>query len=104
VEFEWEGKTRELTAFKYELSGDDSSRLFVPFMDATTSRESYREGRLIEIEEPETERFELDFNRAVNPPCAYSPAYDCPIPPEENHLTLPIRAGEKTYTLGTVPD
>ncbi len=97
VEFEWEGKTRELTAFKYETSGDGSSRLFVPFKDATTSRESYREGRFIEIEEPETKRFELDFNRSFNPPCAYSPAYDCPIPPEENHLTLPIRAGEKTY-------
>ena len=97
VEFQLEGNTRELTAFKYEISGDDSSTLFIPFEDATTSRESYREGRFLEIEEPETERFELDFNRSFNPLCAYSPAHDCPIPPEENHLTIAIRAGEKTY-------
>ena len=97
VEFQLEGKARELTAFKYEISGDDSSMLFVPFEDATTSRESYRGGRFLEIEEPETERFELDFNRSFNPPCAYSPAYDCPIPPEQNRLTIAIRAGEKTY-------
>ena len=97
IEFQLEGKTRALSAFKYGLAGNNSSTLFVPFKDATNGRESYGMGRFLEIEEPETEHFELDFNRSFNPPCNYSPAYDCPIPPEENTLEVAIRAGEKTY-------
>ena len=41
----------------------------------------------------------VDFNRAYNPSCALSPYYNCPIPPDENHLVIPIRAGEMTPLL-----
>ena len=51
----------------------------------------------MEMEEPEVEDFVLDFNRCFNPLCNYSPAYNCPYPPEENHLEVAVRAGEKTY-------
>jgi uncharacterized protein (DUF1684 family) len=37
----------------------------------------------------------VDFNIAYNPYCYYNPAYDCPLPPSENRLTVPIRAGER---------
>ena len=40
---------------------------------------------------------ELDFNKAYNPYCAYSPDYDCPIPPKENYLTVAVKAGEKNF-------
>jgi uncharacterized protein (DUF1684 family) len=46
---------------------------------------------------PEGSQLTLDFNRAFNPLCNYSPAYNCAIPPKENHLEVAIRAGEKTY-------
>jgi uncharacterized protein (DUF1684 family) len=97
IEFELEGKEQELTVFKYELSGEKAETLFVPFKDATTVKESYGAGRFLEFPEPKEKRFVLDFNRSFNPSCNYSPAYNCPIPPKENHLEVAIRAGEKTY-------
>lgn len=97
IAFPLEGETRILTVFEYARPVARSSRLFVPFKDATTNRESYWGGRVLEIEEPEKEHLQLDFNRACNPPCSYSPAYNCPIPPAENTLEIAIRAGEKTY-------
>ncbi len=97
IEFRIEGEKQELTAFKYALSGESSSTLFIPFKDGTTGRESYGAGRFLEIDEPAEENFVLDFNRSFNPLCNYSPACNCPIPPQENHLAAPIRAGEKTY-------
>ncbi len=95
--FQVDGEEHELTAFKYALTGDNSSTLFIPFKDATSARETYGAGRFLEIEEPEEENFVLDFNRCFNPLCNYSPAYNCPYPPKENHLTIAIRAGEMTY-------
>jgi uncharacterized protein (DUF1684 family) len=97
IEFELDGKRQKLTAFKYALEGENDSILFIPFKDATSGRESYAAGRYLEFQEPDEERFVLDFNRCFNPLCNYSPAYNCPYPPEENHLDVPIRAGEKTY-------
>jgi len=97
IEFELGGSRHGLTAFKYALEGDSSSILFIPFKDATTTQETYGAGRFLEIEEPENETFVLDFNRCFNPLCNYSPAYNCPYPPEENRLDVAIRAGEKTY-------
>ena len=88
-----------MTAFKYALSGEGSDGLFIPFKDATSGRETYGAGRFLEIHEPDEERFTLDFNRCFNPLCNYSPAYNCPIPPRENHLEIAIEAGEKTYPM-----
>jgi len=97
IEFRLGGKDQELSAFKSDLTGEGSGYLFIPFRDATTSRETYGAGRFLEIEEPDEEHFVLDFNRAFNPLCNYSPAYNCAIPPRENHLQVAIRAGEMTY-------
>jgi uncharacterized protein (DUF1684 family) len=96
--FELEGQEQRLTAFKSTLSGEGSSWLFIPFKDATTGRETYGAGRFLDMDEPEEERFVLDFNRCYNPLCNYSPAYNCARPPRENHLKIAIRAGEKTYS------
>lgn len=97
IQFQVDGLDQELTAFKYELTGEGSNALFIPFRDATTGRETYGAGRFLEIGEPKGESFVLDFNRAFNPLCNYSPAYNCAIPPRENHLKVAIRAGEMTY-------
>jgi uncharacterized protein (DUF1684 family) len=97
ITFRLDGKDQALSAFKSQLTGEGSNHLFIPFRDATTGRETYGAGRFLEIEEPDEEHFVLDFNRAFNPLCNYSPAYNCAIPPRENHLRVAIKAGEMTY-------
>ncbi|HNR37719.1 MAG TPA: DUF1684 domain-containing protein, partial [Acidobacteriota bacterium] len=62
-----------------------------------TGAETYPAGRFLDLDEPAGETVVLDFNRAYNPLCNYSPAYNCPIPPAENRLPVAIRAGELTY-------
>jgi uncharacterized protein (DUF1684 family) len=70
---------------------------FLPFVDATCGNESYGAGRYLELHELGDGKFIVDFNLAYNPYCAYSDAYSCPIPPAENRISLPIRAGEQNY-------
>jgi uncharacterized protein (DUF1684 family) len=77
-------------------SSDDSDELFIPFRDATSGRESYGAGRYLEVE-AHGDHVTIDFNYAYNPSCAYDPAYSCPLPPPENWLKVPIRAGEKVF-------
>ena len=67
--------------------------LFVPFTDATNGHDSYGGGRYIDLRGPLAPIVQLDFNCAYNPYCAYSDRYSCPIPPAENRLPIPIRAG-----------
>lgn len=76
--------------------------LFVPFTDATTGDETYGSGRYLEfyIQDIQNNILQLDFNKAYNPYCAYSPDYKCPIPPKENFLTVAIRAGEMNFAKG----
>ena len=69
--------------------------LEVYFTDATSARESYRM-RYLDVAPAKDGRYVLDFNRAYNPACAYSPHYNCPIPPPENRLAVAIRAGERS--------
>jgi uncharacterized protein (DUF1684 family) len=73
--------------------------LFVPFGDATSGFESYGGGRYLEfyISDIKNNRVMLDFNKGYNPYCAYTAGYNCPIPPGENLLKVPVRAGEKNY-------
>ena len=71
--------------------------LFLPFRDATSGKETYGAGRYIDLEASPREEFEVDFNLAYNPSCAYNEAYSCPLPPAENWAKVPIRAGVKTY-------
>lgn len=73
--------------------------LFVPFTDATTGDESYGSGRYLEFykQDIQNNTLKLDFNKAYNPYCAYSPDYKCPIPPKENNLSIAIKSGEMNF-------
>jgi uncharacterized protein (DUF1684 family) len=99
VRFQLDGKSLQLTAYKFSMDEKNpaSKYLFIPFSDATSGKETYEVGRFLEIHEPESNQFILDFNRCFNPLCNYAPVYNCPVPPLENHLEIPIKAGEKTY-------
>ncbi len=80
-------------------SSDDSDELFIPFRDATSGQETYGAGRYLEVHAHGGD-VTIDFNYAYNPSCAYDPAYSCPLPPRENWLKVPIRAGEKVFAAG----
>jgi uncharacterized protein (DUF1684 family) len=94
--FEVEGKEQRLTAFTMVPQHPDHDELFVPFRDATSGKETYGAGRYLDIQRHEGNDYILDFNRAYNPLCAYSRRYNCPYPPPQNYLKVPIKAGEKT--------
>jgi uncharacterized protein (DUF1684 family) len=70
---------------------------FLPFRDATSGRESYGAGRYLDLEANDDGTVTIDFNYAYNPSCAYDDAYSCPLPPQENWLDVPVRAGEQAY-------
>jgi uncharacterized protein (DUF1684 family) len=70
---------------------------FLPFRDATSGHESYGAGRYLDLEADQNGRVTIDFNYAYNPYCAYSDDYSCALPPIENWLQVPIRAGEKAF-------
>jgi hypothetical protein len=93
LRFTLAGQQLQLTAFVE--AGQRPDRLFVPFMDATSGKDTYRAGRYLEILPETTGIYVVDFNRAYNPFCYYNPAYDCPFPPKENRLPIAITAGEK---------
>jgi uncharacterized protein (DUF1684 family) len=77
--------------------------LFIPFRDTTNGTETYAAGRyLIDAAkgadlggDPATGSLTVDFNFAYQPSCAFDPRWACPLAPPENHLDLPIRAGER---------
>jgi uncharacterized protein (DUF1684 family) len=71
------------------------NHLFLPFTDLSNGAESYIGGRFIDLEIPKNRVIVIDFNKAYNPYCAYSPDYSCPIPPQENHLEIKILGGVK---------
>ena len=88
---------RALRLGVYHASGSASTAVFVPFRDRTSGEETYGPGRYLTIDLNETDRYDLDFNRAFNPYSAYTDAYECSFPPTENDLPVPIRAGEKVW-------
>ena len=67
----------------------------MPFSDLTSGAETYPAGRYMELDPTPTGIYVVDFNIAYHPYCYYSPEYDCPFPPKENRLEVPIRAGER---------
>jgi len=93
LEFTLKGQPLKLTALN-EV-GQDPSHLFVPFSDLTSGTETYAAGRFMDLRRNGTGIYEVDFNRAYIPYCYYSPTYECPYPPAENRLKIPIRAGER---------
>lgn len=71
--------------------------LFVVFGDQTNAEQTYGGGRFLSVETPdEDNKTVLDFNKAYNPPCAFTPYATCPLPPRENVLSLKVKAGEKS--------
>lgn len=91
VSFEKDGVTYSLEALD---EGD--GRLFFVFADRTSGHETYAASRFVYAEAAGPDgRTVLDFNRAYNPPCAFTPYSTCPMPPPENRLDLRIEAGEK---------
>ncbi|MDE3156872.1 MAG: DUF1684 domain-containing protein [Acidobacteriota bacterium] len=99
LEFSLLGHPLKLTAFVEEGS-TDASRLFVPFTDLTSGKETYGGGRYMDLDATKTGIYVIDFNRAYNPYCCYSENYDCPIPPPQNRLPVPVKAGEKLPKAG----
>jgi uncharacterized protein (DUF1684 family) len=93
LEFLLKGQPMSLAAFVEE--GQPLEVLFVPFADLTTGKETYSAGRYLEIRPTSTGFYNVDFNAAFNPTCAYNPTYDCPFPPPSNRLKVAILAGEK---------
>jgi uncharacterized protein (DUF1684 family) len=94
LRFSVQGRPFALTAF-VEADAPDMNRLFVPFGDLTNGTETYPAGRYIDLVRTPTGLYEVDFNRAYHPYCYYNPTYDCPYPPAENRLPVPVRAGER---------
>lgn len=67
--------------------------LFIPFRDKTSGKETYGGGRYIDLIIPATGAITINFNKAYQPYCAYTEGYNCPLPPDENTLPVPIYAG-----------
>lgn len=78
------------------LEEDDG--LFIIFGDATNGDTTYPSGRFLYAEKPNKDgKVIIDFNRATNPPCAFTPYATCPLPPVQNRLDIAITAGEKIF-------
>ncbi len=76
--------------------GNGTSSFFVIFADETSAEETYGAGRFLSVEKPdENGNTIIDFNKATNPPCAFTDFATCPLPPKENILSIKILAGEK---------
>ena len=100
LRFELSGRRQRLTVFRnIELSTRPGfeNYLFVPFTDPTNAETTYGGGRYIDLQGPLEKTVVLDLNKAYNPYCAYGGRYSCPIPPRENHLTVPVQAGVKAF-------
>lgn len=97
-DFQAGGQNCRLQVYRLEdAPGDGAANLFIPFRDSTSGRETYAAGRYIDLKENTSGTYDLDFNRAYNPSCAYNAEFSCPVPPAENTLKVPIRAGEKKH-------
>ncbi len=79
------------------VQDSDSDTLFFLFSDRTSGRETYGGARYLEAGKPQNGQVVLDFNRAENPPCAFTPHVVCPLAPPQNRLELSVTAGEKNH-------
>lgn len=94
VEFELAGRTQRLEPVVSQLDADE---YFFIFKDGTSGEETYGAGRFLYADAPEKGVMTLDFNRAYNPPCVFTPFATCPLPPRQNWMDVRVEAGEKTY-------
>jgi uncharacterized protein (DUF1684 family) len=91
LKFNVKGQPLRLTAFLEK----GQRELFVPFSDLTSGTETYQAGRYMSLDPTPSGIYIVDFNVAYTPYCYYNAEYECPLPPRENRLTIPIRAGER---------
>ena len=96
VVFERDGRTYRLDG----LEGGDQGELFLIFGDGTNGEETYGGGRFLVTEAPAGGTVVVDFNKAYNPPCAFTPYATCPLPPRQNKLGIAVAAGEKSFGEG----
>ncbi|HHN74866.1 MAG TPA: DUF1684 domain-containing protein [Acidobacteria bacterium] len=94
VEFDFDGRTYSLLPLVDDPFTED---LFFVFADATNGEQTYHAGRFLTADPIRDGRVELDFNRAYNPPCAFTRFATCPLPPADNRLKVAVEAGEKAY-------
>lgn len=93
IAFEVDGKEYRLDPILEEGSTD----YFIIFRDATSRDTTYPAGRYLYAAPPKDGKMIVDFNKAYNPPCAFTPFATCPLPPLQNRLPFRIEAGEKNY-------
>lgn len=93
LHFEIGGKPYHLDALHEEGTDD----LFIIFGDQTNGHETYGGGRFLFAAPPKDGITVLDFNKAYNPPCVFTPYATCPLPPAQNRLAVRVEAGEKAY-------
>ncbi len=90
---------------KFTLNGQEHTlepvnsggRLFIIFRDLTSNKTTYGASRFLYADQPQDGKVTLDFNQAINPPCAFTNYATCPLPPKQNRLKVAIEAGELTY-------
>jgi uncharacterized protein (DUF1684 family) len=92
VEFELHGQKLRLTPVE-----ESPNELSFILRDLTSGKETYGSGRFLDTELGKDGEVVLDFNKAYNPPCAFTPYATCPLPPKENRLAVRIEAGELKY-------
>lgn len=98
AEFDFGGFRNKLLILESIDKGPSQGKLFLPFGDGTSAETTYGAGRYLDVTKVQgSNTITLDFNKAYNPYCAYSDTFSCPLPPQENLLTVPIQAGEKSY-------
>ncbi len=88
-QFTVEGQPVQLTIYEAPHG------FFLPFVDANAGVETYPAGRYLEPDDLGGNEFQVDFNLAYNPYCAFGDGWSCPITPAENRLGIAILAGEK---------
>ena len=98
AEFELDGQVVRLAGV---LDDPQSVQLFFIMRDETSGKQTYGAGRFLYSDLPKQGRVILDFNKAYNPPCAFTPYATCPLPPKENWLPVAVEAGEKSYSDST---
>ena len=93
VEFERDGRS-----YRIEALDQGGEELMLVFADRTSGHGSYSAGRFLDVPRPNLQgKVTVDFNKAYNPPCAFTPFATCPLPPQGNRLDLEVTAGEKAY-------
>jgi len=83
--------------YKLQPVDEGDGTLFMIFRDKSSESETYKSGRFLYADKPVNGEAVLDFNKAENPPCAFTPFATCPLPPPGNSLDVEIKAGEKRY-------